>query len=112
MIELRGMNDFYKYYKELKQLPVEVQEEMRQTLVILDESYGELDNRLLEGGKVLIVEDKKDAEGVNNEYDLTMYEFADEIQTNNGNYMIILVIFGTENNIMIVGKKEILQSYL
>lgn len=112
MIELRGMNDFYKYYKKLKQLPVEVQEEIRQTLVTLDESYGEPDNRLLEGGKVLLIEDKKDAEQVNNDYDLRMHEFADEIQTNDGNYLIILVIFGTENNIMIVGRKEILQSYL
>ena len=112
MIALRGMNDFYKQYKELKQLPIGVQEEIRQILMTLDESYGEPDNRLLEGGKVLLIEDKKDAEEVNNEYDLTMYEFADEIQTKDGDYLIILVIFGTENNIMIIGKKEILQPYL
>ncbi len=112
MIELRGMNDFYKYYKELKQLPVDVQEEIRQTLVTLDESYGEPDNRLLEGGKVLLIEDKRDAEEINNKYDLTMYEFTDEIQTNDGNFLEILIIWGTENNIMIIGKKEILKSYL
>jgi len=112
MIELRGMNDFYKYYKKLKQLPVEVQEEMRQTLMTLDESYGEPDNRLLEGGKVLLIEDKRDAEKVNNDYDLSMHEFADEIQTKDGNFLEILIIWGSENNIMIIGKKEILQSYV
>ena len=112
MMTLRGMNDFYKQYKELKQLPVDVQEEIRQILVILDESYGEPDNRMLQGGKVLLIEDERDGEKVNNDYDLSMYEFADEIQTKDGNYLVILVIFGTENNIMIVGKKEILQSYL
>lgn len=112
MIELRGMIDFYKYRKELKQLPVDVQEEIRQTLVTLDESYGEPNNRLLEGGKVLLIEDERDVEKVNNDYDLSMHEFADEIQTNGGNFLLILVIFGTENNIMIIGKKEILQSYL
>lgn len=112
MMTLRGMNDFYKQYKELKELPVDVQEEIKQILMTLDESYGEPDNRLLEGGKVLVIEDKKDVEKVNNDYDLSMHEFADEIQTKDGNYLVILVIFGTENNIMIVGKKEILQSYL
>lgn len=112
MMELRGMNDFYKYCKELKQLPVDVQEEIRQTLVTLDESYGEPDNRLLEGGKVLLIEDKRDADKVNNDYDLSMYEFADELDTINGIYFVILLIWGAENNIMIIGKKEILQSYL
>lgn len=112
MVELIGMNDFYKYCKELKQLPVDVQEEIRQTLVILDESYGEPDNRLLEGGKVLLIEDERDAEKVNNDYDLSMYEFADELDTIDGIYLIILVIWGSENNIMIIGKKEILQFYV
>lgn len=112
MIELRGMNDFYKYYKELKQSPVDVQEEIRQTLVMLDESYGEPDNRLLEGGKVLLIEDEIDAEKVNNNYDLSMHEFTDEIQTKDGNFLEILIIWGSENNIMIIGKKEILQSYV
>lgn len=112
MMELRGINDFYKHYKELKQLPIDVQEEIRQTLMTLDESYGEPDNHLLEGGKVLLIEDEIDAEKVNNDYDLSMHEFADELDTINGIYLIILVIFGTENNIMIIGKKEILQSYL
>lgn len=112
MMELRGTNDFYRYYKELKQLSAEVQEEIRQTLVILDESYGEPDNRLLEGGKVLLIEDEIDAEKVNNDYDLSMYEFADELDTIDGIYLIIIVIWGSENNIMIIGKKEILHSYL
>ncbi|MBS5317668.1 MAG: hypothetical protein KHY44_14925 [Clostridiales bacterium] len=112
MRELRGMNDFYKQYKELKQLPIDVQEEIRQSLAILDESYGEPDNRVLEGGKVLLIEDEIDAEKVNNDYDLSMHEFADELDTINGIYLIILLIWGSENNIMIIGKKESLQSYL
>lgn len=112
MMELRGMIDFYEHYKELKQLPVDVQEEVRQTLVTLDESYGEPDNRLLGGGKVVIIEDEIEAQKVNNNYDLSIHEFADELDTINGIYLIILIIFGTENNIMIIGKKEILQSYL
>lgn len=112
MMELRGMNDFYKYCKELKQLPVEIQEEIRQTLVTLDENYGEPDNRLLQGGKVLLIEDEIDAEKVNNDYDLSMYEFADELDTIDGTYLVILITWGSENNIMIIGKKEMLQSYL
>ena len=112
MIVLRGMNDFYNQYKELKQLPIDVQEEVKQTLMTLDESYGESDNRLLEGGKVLLIEDEIDAEKVNNDYGLSMHEFADEIQTNGGNFLEILIIWGSENNIMIIGKKEMLQSYL
>lgn len=112
MVELRGMNNFYKYYKKLKQLPVDVQEEIRQTLATLDESYGEPDNRLLQGGKVLLIEDERDAEKVNNDYDLSMYEFADELDTIDGTYLVILIIWGSENNIIIIGKKEILQSYL
>lgn len=112
MMELRGMNDFYEHYKELKQLPTDVQEEIRQTLDTLDESYGEPDNRLLEGGKVLLIEDEIDAEKVNNDYDLSMNEFVDELDTIKGIYITILIIWGSENNIMIIGKKEILQSYL
>lgn len=112
MVELRGINDFYKHYKELKQLPVDIQEEIRQTLVTLDESYGEPDNRVLEGGKVLLIEDEIDTEKVNNDYDLSMYEFTDELDTIDGTYLVILVIWGSENNIMIIGKKEMLQSYL
>lgn len=112
MRELRGMNDFYKQYKELKQLPIDVQEEIRQSLAILDESYDEPDNRVLEGGKVLLIEDEIDAEKVNNDYDLSMHEFADELDTINGIYLVILLIWGSENNIMIIGKKESLQSYL
>lgn len=106
------MNDFYKYCKELKQLPLDVQEEIRQTLVTLDESYGEPDNRLLEGGKVLLIEDGIDVEKVNNDYDLSIYEFADELDTIDGTYLVILVVWGSENSIMIIGKKDILQSYL
>lgn len=112
MMELRGMNDFYKCYKELKQLPVDIQEEIRQTLVTLDENYGEPDSRLLQGGKVLLIENERDADKVNNDYDLSMYEFADELDTIDGTYLIILVIWGSENNIMIIGKKEILQFYV
>lgn len=111
-MELRGMNDFYKCYKELKQLPVDIQEEIRQTLVTLDENYGEPDSRLLQGGKVLLIENERDADKVNNDYDLSMYEFADELDTIDGTYLIILVIWGSENNIMIIGKKEILQFYV
>lgn len=112
MIELRGMKEYRSKYNEIKGLPVQVQEQVEQTLTILDESYGEVGERTFEGGKVVVVEGQEDAEHVNTLYGLSNNEFADEVHTSDGIYLMVLVIFGTENSIMIISKQEILQSYL
>lgn len=112
MLELRGMKEYHSKYNKIKGLPVQVQEQIEQTLTILDESYGEVGVRTFEGGKVVVVEGQEDAEHVNTLYGLNNNEFADEVHTADGVYLMILVMFGTENSIMIVGKEEVIQPYL
>lgn len=112
MIELRGMKEYSNKYSKVQELPNEVQEQIKQILTILDESYGTVEERVFEGGKVILVEEQEEVEQVKATYNLKQNEFADEVQTNEGIYLMILVIFGTENSVMIVGKKEILQLYL
>lgn len=112
MLELRGMKEYHSKYHEIKGLPIEVQEQIEQTLTMLDESYGEVGERTFEGGKVVVVEGQEDAEYVNTLYVLSNNEFADEVYISDGIYLMVLIIFGTENSIMIIGKQGILQSYL
>lgn len=112
MLELRGMKEYQNKYNKIKGLPVQVQEQIEQTLTILDESYGEVGERTFEGGKVVVVEGQEDTEYVDMLYSLSNNEFADEVYTADGVYLMVLVIFGTENSIMIIGKQEIIQSYL
>lgn len=84
MIELRGIRDLEGHNLKIEALPVEVQEQIQQTLTILDESYGEVGERTFEGGKVIVVEEKEDAKHVNTLYGLKNNEFADEIYTVDG----------------------------
>ena len=98
MLELRGMKEYHNQYNEIKGLPVQVQEEIEQILTMLDESYGEVGERTFEGGKVVMMAGQEDAEYVDTLYGLSNNEFADEVYTADGVYLMVLVIFGTENS--------------
>lgn len=71
MIELRGMKEYHSKCNEIKALPVQVQEQIEETLTIVDESYGQVGERTFEGGKVVVVESQEDADHVNKLYGLS-----------------------------------------
>ena len=112
MIELRGMKDLEEHSLKVEGLPMQVQERVEEVLEMLDESYGVLEVRELEGGKVIILENEADARKVHNLYDLSMNEFVDMITTERGVYLYILVLFGTENNIAIFTPNEYVKAYV
>ena len=111
MIELKTMANNQVKVNKLK-VPHEVKEKIVEVLEVIDESYGVANRRVLEGGKVIFVENQQDVEQLHNQYDLSCNEFVEDIQTEEGIYLYILIIWGSENNICIIGKQELLINVL
>lgn len=93
-------------------MPQEVKEKIVEILEVIDESYGVGDQRVLEGGKIILIENQQDVEKLHNQYDLSYNEFVEDIRTGEGVYLYILIIWGIENNICIIGRQELLASVL
>lgn len=111
MIELKTMANNQVKVDKLK-VPQEVKEKIVEILEVIDENYGVGDQRVLEGGKVILVENEQDVEQLQNQYDLSYNEFVEDIHTGEGVYLYILIIWGSENNICIIGRQELLVSVL
>ena len=107
MIELKTIANNQVKVNVLK-VPHEVKEKIVEILEIIDESYGVGDQRLLEGGKVILVENQQDVEELHKQYDLSCNEFVEHIHTREGVYLYILIVWGSENNICIIGRQELL----
>lgn len=111
MVEIKTMLNNQAIVSKLN-VPKEVKDKIVEVLEVIDESYGVGDQRALEGGKVILVENQQDVEQLHNQYDLSCNEFVEDIRTEQGVYLYILIIWGTENNICIIGRQEFLISVL
>lgn len=112
MIQLRGKVDFNNEYDKLKQLPIKVQEEIRQCLEVLDKHYGEPSERSTEDGKVICLETKNEVEKLHTEYNLAMNEYINTFQEGSECYLMVFILCGLKNTVLIVGKEEWLKTYL
>lgn len=112
MIELKTLKDCISHNIEVNLLPLKVQEKITEILGMLDEAYGTADSRTFEGGKVIVVEDEQEALNIHQEYNLRDNEFVENLSTLQGSYLYILILWGTENNICIISKKEWIKQFI
>lgn len=82
--------------------PEGVSKEVIRVLKILKEYYG---NYGIDGGYVLIVENKDDIEHI--PVNIADYEFADRIKTPIGDYVSVLYLTGTEYSVTVIIPMEI-----
>lgn len=112
MIELKTLKDCISDNIEVNLLPQQVQEKITETLEMLDEAYGTGDSRTFEGGKVIVLEDEQEALNIHQEYNLRDNEFVEEVKTEQESYLYMLILWGTENNIAIISKKEWVKQFI
>lgn len=106
MIELKILKDCISNNSEVNFLPLQVQEKITEILKMLDEAYGTEASRTFEGGKVIVLEDEQEALNIHQKYNLSDNEFIEEVETLQENYLYILMLWGTENNIAIISKEK------
>lgn len=109
MIELKTLKDCISKRDEISFLPLQVQEKITEILEMLDEAYGAGDSRTFEGGKVIVLEDEQEALNIHQKYNLRDNEFVEILQEN---YLYILILWGTENNIAIISRKEWVNQFI
>lgn len=112
MIELRTYKDLMLNKQKIVELPLEVQWQIGEVLEALDEAYGTGEVREYEGSKVLVLENDNEIKSIDNEYDLSMSEFANVIEAIRGNYIYTLIISSAETNIAIFCREELIKGYL
>lgn len=112
MIELKTLKDCISKRDELNFLPLQVQEKITEILEMLDEAYGTGDSRTFEGGKVIVLEDEKEALNIHQKYNLRDNEFVEKVGALQANYLYILILWGTENNIAIISKERWVKQFI
>lgn len=112
MIELRTYEDLKVNRDKIVELPIEVQWQIGEVLEELDEAYGTGEVREYEGSKVVVLENGSDVKFIDNEYDLSMNEFVNVIETIKENYIYTVIISGAETNVAIFCREEWIREYL
>lgn len=112
MIELKTLKDCISDNIEVNLLPQQVKAKIMELLEMIDEAYGTGDSRTFEGGKVIVLEDEEEVLNIHQKYNLRDNEFVEEVSTLQGSYLYILILWGTENNIAIISKKEWVKQFI
>lgn len=97
----------------IKHLPIEVFNEAKRVVTILDENYNNFD---IDGGYVLIAENADDLQkiiGYYFDYTNTIYEFVNKIKCSSGDeYISILYLLGTEYSATLIAPAYIISQYI
>jgi len=97
----------------IKHLQVEVFNEAKRVVTILDENYNDFN---IDGGYVLIAENADDLQkiiGYYFDYINTIYEFVNKIKCSSGDeYVSILYLLGTEYSATLIAPAYILEPYI
>lgn len=97
----------------IKHLPIEVFNEAKRVVTILDENYN---NYNVDGGYVLIAENADDLKriiGYYFDYTSMIYEFAERIKCSSGDeYISILYLLGTEYSVTLIAPTYNVSKYI